>query len=116
MTVSKYLFGDNSKESIIEIPQGQLYIVRPLSPKGYSELIFKDAAATIRRTAQEFQYQLVIQRAYEEGEEELLEDEDGEDGAEGGLVSDKDEKIFLLDESLHFRCEVREGGDKVFAW
>ena len=64
ITVSKYLFGDASKEAIIDIPQGQLYLVRPLSPKGYSELIFKDAVATIRRTGQEFQYQLVVQRAY----------------------------------------------------
>ncbi|KAJ5965495.1 Vacuolar import and degradation protein 27 [Penicillium waksmanii] len=111
--VGKYLFGDTSKEAIIEIPQGQLYLVRPLSPKGYSELIFKDAAATIRRTGQEFQYQLVIQRAYEEGEEDLADDED-EQGAADGL--DKDEKIFLLDQSLHFRSEVREGGIKILAW
>ncbi|KAI9927719.1 hypothetical protein AWENTII_012642 [Aspergillus wentii] len=111
--VSKYLFGDTSKESIIEIPQGQLYLVRPLSPKGYSELIFKDAAASIRRTGQDFQYQLVIQRAYEEGEEELADDED-EQGAADGL--DKDEKVFLLDQSLHFRSEVRDGGVKILAW
>ncbi|KAF7122408.1 hypothetical protein CNMCM5793_000433 [Aspergillus hiratsukae] len=111
--VSKFLFGDNSKESIIEIPQGQLYLVRPLSPKGYSELIFKDAAATIRRTGQEFQYQLVIQRAYEEGEEELADEED-EQGASDSL--DKDEKVFLLDQSLHFRVEVREEGSKILAW
>ncbi len=114
--VTKYLFGDSSKESIIEIPQGQLYIVRPLSPKGYSELIFKDAAASIRRTGQEFQYQLVIQRAYEEGEEELLAEEDGEDGVADNLGAEKDEKTFLLDEGLHFRSEIREGGEKVFAW
>jgi hypothetical protein len=114
MIVSKYLFGDSSKESIIEIPQGQLYIVRPLSPKGYSELIFKDAVATIRRTGQEFQYQLVIQRAYEEGEEELAEDGDGDGTAEG--LSDKDEKTFLLDQSLHFRSDIRESGEKVLAW
>src|ERR1700734_1568922 len=113
MIVSKYLFGDSSKESIIEIPQGQLYIVRPLSPKGYSELIFKDAVATIRRTGQEFQYQLVIQRAYEEGEDELADDED-EQGAADGL--DKDEKVFLLDQSLHFRSEVRDGAVKILAW
>lgn len=113
--MSKYLFGDTSKESIIEIPQGQLYIVRPLSPKGYSELIFKDAAASIRRTGQEFQYQLVVQRAYEEGEEELADEEDEEDALEG-LSGDKDEKTFLLDESLHFRSEVREGGEKILAW
>ncbi|OQE29500.1 hypothetical protein PENSTE_c002G03117 [Penicillium steckii] len=111
--VGKYLFGDASKEAIIEIPQGQLYLVRPLSPKGYSELIFKDAAATIRRTGQEFQYQLVIQRAYEEGEEDLADDDD-EQGATDSL--DKDEKVFLLDQSLHFRSEVREGGIKILAW
>lgn len=114
--VTKYLFGDTSKESLIEIPQGQLYLVRPLSPKGYSELIFKDGAATIRRTGQEFQYQLVIQRAYEEGEEELLADEDGEDGVAETLGAEKDEKTFLLDQRLHFRSEIREGGEKVLAW
>ncbi|KAK5001778.1 hypothetical protein LTR28_012243, partial [Elasticomyces elasticus] len=116
MIISKYLFGDTSKESIIELPQGQLYIVRPLSPKGYSELIFKDAAASIRRAGKEFQYQLVIQRAYEEGEAELLDEEGGESEAIGGLGGDNDEKTFLLDESLHFRTEIREGGETVFAW
>ncbi|KAF2834832.1 VID27-domain-containing protein [Patellaria atrata CBS 101060] len=114
--VSKFLFGDSSKESIIEVPQGQLYLVRPLSVKGYSELIFKDAAASIRRTGQEFQYQLVIQRAYEEGEEELIADEEGEDAALEGLSGDKDEKTFLLDESLQFRTDIRQTGEKVFAW
>lgn len=114
--VTKYLFGDTSKESIIEIAQGQLYLVRPLSPKGYSELIFKDAAATIRRTGQEFQYQLVVQRAYEEGEEELVTEEEGEDGAAEALSGEKDEKTFLLDQELRFRTEIREGGEKVLAW
>lgn len=89
--------------------------MRPLSPKGYSELIFKDAAASIRRTGQEFQYQLVIQRAYEEGEEELAAEENEGDESEG-LSGDKDEKTFLLDQSLHFRSEVREGGEKILAW
>ena len=114
--VTKYLFGDASKESIIEIPQGQLYLVRPLSPKGYSELIFKDAAATIRRTGQEYQYQLVVQRAYEEGEEELLAEEEGEDGAAENLGTEKDEKIFLLDQALRFRSEIREDGEAILAW
>ncbi|KAF4625323.1 hypothetical protein G7Y89_g12845 [Cudoniella acicularis] len=114
--VGKLIFGDSSKESMIEIPQGQLYLVRPLSPKGYSELIFKDAAARIRKTNQEFQYQLVIQRAYEEGEEELLDDEDGEDAESAALAAERDEKTFLLDESLHFRSEIRRGGEKVLAW
>jgi hypothetical protein len=101
---------------MIELPQGQLYLVRPLSPKGYSELIFKDAAARIRRTGQEYQYQLVIQRAYEEGEEELGENADGEGEDTAGLASERDEKTFLLDEGLHFRSEIREGGERVLAW
>ncbi|EPE27848.1 C-terminal (heme d1) of cytochrome cd1-nitrite reductase [Glarea lozoyensis ATCC 20868] len=111
--VGKLIFGDGSKESMIEIAQGQLYLVRPRSMKGYSELIFKDGAARIRKTNQEFQYQLVIQRAYEEGEEELLDEEDAESAT---LAGERDEKTFLLDEELHFRSEIREGGEKVLAW
>ncbi|KAE8448276.1 hypothetical protein EG329_009707 [Mollisiaceae sp. DMI_Dod_QoI] len=115
-SVGALIFGDSSKENLVQLPQGQLYLVRPLSPKGYSELIFKDAAASIRRTNQEFQYQLVIQRAYEEGEEELLDDEEGEDADIAALAGERDEKTFLLDESLHFRSEFRQGGEKVLAW
>lgn len=87
-------------------------MVRPQSPKGYSELIFKDAAASIRRTGQEFQYQLVVQRVYEEGEEELAEEEDEQGGVE---ALDKDEKVFLLDQALRFRSVVRDG-EKILAW
>jgi hypothetical protein len=58
----------------------------------------------------------VIQRAYEEGEEELLADEEGEDSAIANLGAEKDEKTFLLDQALHFRTEIREGGEKVLAW
>ena len=53
----------------------------------------------------------MLQRAYEEGEEALT-----EDGDEGVDALDKDEKIFLLDQSLHFRSTIREGGEKVLAW
>lgn len=69
---------------------------------------FKDAAACIRRTSNTFQYQLVIQRAYEEGEEQLVDDaEDAEDA--------KDEKVFLLDETLHLRSAIK-GDCAVIAW
>ncbi|OAA65291.1 vid27 family protein [Niveomyces insectorum RCEF 264] len=108
---AKLLFGSNSQESLVELPQGQLYLVRPLSPKGYSELLFKDAVARIRRTAQDFQYQLVVQRAYEEGEAELLADEEGEDAETDPLAAEHDEKTFLLDEALEFRVEKRDEAD-----
>ena len=114
-SLSKYLFGA-SKENIVELPQGQLYIVRPHSVKGYSELIFKDSAAFIRRTGQEFQYQLVIQRAYEEGEE--LDEEDGQEGSGAltGPASDKDERVFLLDEELRLRVDLSDTGETILAW
>ncbi|KAK1810929.1 Vacuolar import and degradation protein 27 [Friedmanniomyces endolithicus] len=114
-SLSSYLFGHTSKDNIVELPSGQLYLVRPDSIKGYSELLFKDAAAYVRRTGQDFQYQLVIQRAYEEGEAELLEEEGGEDGTAGG-VGDRDEKVFLLDEELHFRVQAEQREDSVLAW
>jgi hypothetical protein len=116
--VGKLIFGSSNQESLIELPQGQLYLVRPLSPKGYSELIFKDATAQIRKTAQDFQYQLVVQRVYEEGEAELLAEEDGEDAEADAdiLAGERDEKTFLLDEALHFRIENRDGSERVIAW
>jgi hypothetical protein len=106
------MFGDGSKESVIEVPDGQLYLVRPLSPKGYSELIYKDARASIRRTSTEFNYQLVVTRVFEEGEEELLADEEGA----ADQLQNQDEQSFLLDESLQFRVTIRDTGEKVFAW
>ncbi|THW32033.1 vacuolar import and degradation protein 27 [Aureobasidium pullulans] len=115
-SLSKYLFGNANKESIIELPQGQLYLVRPRSLKGYSELIFKDAAASIRRTGQEYQYQLVVQRVYEEGEAELVGEDGTQDDRLDGVLSDKDEKTFLLDEHLHFRVDIKDDGEVVLGW
>ena len=116
LSASKYLFGNpTSQETIIEIPQGQLYLVRPLSPKGYSELIYPDANCSIRRTGQQFQYQLVVQRVYEEGAQELEADEDAAEEDED-LGTNQDEKTFLLDEALRFRTDKRDGGEIVFAW
>ena len=113
-SVGKLLFGSSGNtETVLEIPQGQLYLVRPISPKGYSELIFRDSVVQIRRTTQDFNYQLVIQRAYEEGEAELSEHEADDDGIVG---FEGDEKIFLLDEQLHLRVENRPGSEKVICW
>ncbi|GAA5865793.1 hypothetical protein JCM3774_003096 [Rhodotorula dairenensis] len=69
---------------------GQLFLVRPDSVKGSRECIFIDASLSIRRTTHAHMYQLVVTRAFEEGEEQLL-DEDAENS---------DERSFLLDASL----------------
>ena len=94
------------------MPDGQLYLVRPLSPKGYSELIYKDASILIRRTSTEYNFQLVVTRVFEEGEEELLAEEEGGEDA----PQNQDEQSFLLDEALEFRVTIRDTGEKVFAW
>jgi hypothetical protein len=110
--VGKWFSGDSSKESVIEIQEGQLYLVRPHSPKGYSELIYKDARISVRRTSTEFNYQLIVTKVFEEGEEELIaEEEGGEDS-----LQNQDEQAFLLDEALEFRVTIRDTGEKVFAW
>jgi hypothetical protein len=57
----------------------------------------------------------VVQRVLEEGEAELLAEEDDEGEVED-LNPDKDEKAFLLDAELHLRVEVRDTGEILFAW
>ncbi|KAK9470187.1 VID27 cytoplasmic protein-domain-containing protein [Dipodascopsis tothii] len=106
MNFLKKVLGNSPIQELVSIPSGQLFLARSQnSLKGYSECIYKDAAASIRRTATEYHYQLVVQRAYEEGEEQL-EDED-EDV--------QDEWTYLIDESLHFRITYRDD-QAVLAW
>ena len=58
----------------------------------------------------------MCQRVFEEGEAELLAEEEGDEAGLDALALDQDEKAFLLDDALHFRVEIREGGEKVLAW
>ncbi|ODN78680.1 hypothetical protein L202_04263 [Cryptococcus amylolentus CBS 6039] len=99
------MWGNPANPELIQIPAGQLYLVRPDSIKGSRECIFQDAVATIRRTGVDFQYQLVVTRAYEEGEEQLLDDDAETD----------DERVFLVDEALQFRFGALDG-DPSCSW
>lgn len=108
-SLGRALFGDDTnKIEICTIPSGQLYLVRPSGVKGTSECIFKDAQATISRTNQIFCYQLIIERAYEEGEDELEDEALGPD-------SSGDVKDFLLDESIKFRTTEKDQCT-IFQW
>ncbi|BGO98180.1 Vacuolar import and degradation protein 27 [Rhodotorula toruloides] len=69
---------------------GRLFLVRPDSVKGSRECIFIDASLSIRRTTHAHMYQLVVTRAFQEGEEQLLEED----------AENSDERSFLLDSSL----------------
>ncbi|KAG9040208.1 hypothetical protein FRB95_000137 [Tulasnella sp. JGI-2019a] len=104
MFMLKSLFGkvwsDPNTNELAKLTSGELYIVRPRSSvKGARECIYRDAMATVRRTSQEFNYQLVITRVYEEGEEETLDEDDETD----------DERLFLIDTALDFRSGSFEG-------
>nr|ODO02222.1 cytoplasmic protein [Cryptococcus depauperatus CBS 7855] len=99
------MWGNPANPELMQIPAGQLYLVRPDSIKGSRECIFQDAVATIRRTGVEYQYQLVITRAYDEGEEQLLDDDAETD----------DERVFLIDQALQFRFGSLDG-DPTCSW
>ncbi|KAK9707718.1 Vacuolar import and degradation protein 27 [Basidiobolus ranarum] len=101
---SKYIWDSPNGADLFTLPTGQFYLLRPDSHKNSRECIFKDSQAVIRRTGTEFQYQLVVSRVYDEGEEELEEDNLNEE-----------EYSFLLDQDLHFYHAEYEGSPS-FIW
>ncbi|ORY06086.1 Vid27 family protein [Basidiobolus meristosporus CBS 931.73] len=103
-SLGKMLSKNSSSSDLGILPSGQLYWLRPNSRKSPRECLFKDSQAAIRRAGAEFQYQLVISRVYEEGEEEL---------EEGNL--DEEEFVFLIDQQLHFFHTEYEGSPS-FWW
>ncbi|KAK7061778.1 VID27 cytoplasmic protein-domain-containing protein [Favolaschia claudopus] len=110
MNIFKSLIGrvwqDPNAAEVVKIPAGQLYLVRPGNIRTSRECIYNDAMATIRRvSAVEHHFQLVITRVYEDGDQELLEDEDETD----------EEKTFLIAEDLEFRTGETDG-EPNFIW
>ncbi|KAJ9058937.1 Vacuolar import and degradation protein 27, variant 2 [Entomophthora muscae] len=109
-SVNNLIFGDDPASSDgIKIESGEFYgrlVNRPKDPT----LIFRDACLSIKKTSHEFNYQLVVTRIFEEGEEELeLEKSDVID----------DERTFLIDEEMKFKIEKEktdEGLAHVLSW
>ncbi|VVT44684.1 uncharacterized protein SAPINGB_P000498 [Magnusiomyces paraingens] len=116
MNFIRTLLNTSEKEELVTIPSGAFFLKRsPLSVKGQSECLFKDAVATLRRTSNPFNYQLAIQRVYEEGEE-ALEGTDGGDGEGGRESSPNDEWAFLLDSALHLTYTANAEEAVVIVW
>ncbi|KXN89646.1 Vacuolar import and degradation protein 27, partial [Leucoagaricus sp. SymC.cos] len=68
--------------------------------------IFNEAMATVRRVPSlEHNFQLVVTKVYEEGDQELLEDEEETD----------EERTFLISEELEFRTSSTDG-EPSFLW
>ncbi|KAL4076045.1 VID27 cytoplasmic protein-domain-containing protein [Scleroderma citrinum] len=112
MNIFRSLLGrvwqDPNAAEVVKIESGQLYLVRPGNIRSSRECIYNEAIATIRRVPSlEHNFQLVITRVYEEGDQELLEDEDETD----------EERVFLISEELEFRPWIGETENQVtFVW
>ncbi|THH19864.1 hypothetical protein EW146_g1400 [Bondarzewia mesenterica] len=110
MNIFRSLMGkvwhDPDAAEVVKISTGQLYLVRPGNIRSSRECIYNDAMATIRRVpSMEHNFQLVITRVYEEGDQEFLDDEDETD----------EERVFLISEELEFRTGETEG-EPTFVW
>ncbi|KAF4575034.1 hypothetical protein EYR36_006390 [Pleurotus pulmonarius] len=110
MNIFRSLIGkvwhDPNAAEVVKISTGQLYLVRPGNIRSSRECIFNDAMITIRRVPTvEHNFQLVVTRVYEEGDEDLLEDEDETDA----------ERVCLISEELEFHSGVTDG-EPTFIW
>ncbi|KZT62085.1 VID27 cytoplasmic protein [Calocera cornea HHB12733] len=107
MFMLRNLFGkvwsDPQASELAQIQNGALYLVRQDQIRSSRECIYLAAMASIRRTSQEFHYELAISRVFDRGEV-LDEDED-----------DDSERSFLIDEQLEFRQSTYEGQPS-FVW
>ncbi|KAH9999878.1 VID27 cytoplasmic protein [Russula vinacea] len=104
MNIFRNLIGkvwqDPNATEVVKISTGQLHLVRPGNIRSSRECIYNDAMATIRRIPSvEHNFQLVITRVYDEGDQELLEDEEETD----------EERVFLISEELEFRTSESDG-------
>ncbi|CDO75567.1 hypothetical protein BN946_scf184858.g7 [Trametes cinnabarina] len=111
MNIFRSLIGkvwhDPNAAEVVKISEGQLYLVRSGAVRGGRECIYNDAMATIRRVPSvEHHFQLVITRVYEDGDQELLEDEEETD----------EERVFLISEELEFRTSTTADGEPTFVW
>ncbi|EIN10470.1 VID27 cytoplasmic protein [Punctularia strigosozonata HHB-11173 SS5] len=111
MNIFRTLMGkvwhDPNAAEVVKISTGQLYLVRPENIRSSRECIYNDAMATVRRVPQHpHAFSLVITRVYEEGDQELLEDEDETD----------EERTFLIGEELCFRTGKTPEGEPTLIW
>ncbi|KAK7695867.1 hypothetical protein QCA50_000505 [Cerrena zonata] len=110
MNIFRSLIGkvwhDPNAAEVVKISEGQLFLVRSGTVRSDRECIYNDAMLTIRRSNVEHNFQLVATRVFEEGDQELLEDEDETD----------DERVFLIGEELQYRTGTTIEGEPTFVW
>jgi len=68
---------DSNTPELVKLSSGQLFLVRPGDARTPRECIYNDAMATVRKAQSvEHNFQLVVTRVFEEGEEDILDDEE----------------------------------------
>lgn len=116
MNILKKILGTSQKDDLITIPKGQLNLSRsPSSPKSESECLYNDAVACIRETAIPYNYQLVIQKPRDEGDEQLKGDEENDDLLFEELESG-DERTFLIADDLNLYKYMNIEGYTTIVW
>jgi hypothetical protein len=95
-TIGNIVWG-KADNSLVQIPEGEFYRINPPGSKVPRTLLFKDCSATVKRTNVPHNYQIVISRVFEEGEEDVEEED----------LDEETEYMFLIDEVLRFK---RTGG------
>lgn len=119
MNFLKKFIGASAVDEVALIPSGKLFLARsPLLPKGALECLYNDAYITIKQTTTQFLYQLVVIRAYQEGEDEKPDEADEDDDSEGTALDlgISDERVFFLAEDLKVRAYIKDSGSRVIAW
>lgn len=110
MNFIRSLISTKDKPELVTIPSGELYHIRELAKR----CLFRLAAAHIKKTSTQYNYQLVIERVYEEGEEEL--EDSGEESETDDEEGNSDEMAFLLDEVLNLSYSVNDDNQIVIMW
>lgn len=120
MNFVRKLIGATPTDTVAQIPQGKLFLTRlPRLPKGALECLYNDALISIKKTTTRHYYQLLVIRAYEEGEA-ALESADEDDGdkldSDEDEFGNSDEKLFVLAPDLKTKVHTKHDGTKVISW
>lgn len=108
-------------DDVALIPSGKLFLARlPSLPKGALECLYNDAFISIKQTTTLYLYQLVVIRAYQEGEvsSQSNDEADEDDDNEGSSLDagNTDERVFFLAPDLKVRVHTKDDGTRVIAW
>ncbi|KAI9183773.1 VID27 cytoplasmic protein-domain-containing protein [Polychytrium aggregatum] len=103
-TLKSIIWGSSSSK-VVQLPSGQLFHIHPA--KNYRQCVFKDCDICIRQTSIPHQYQLVVTRVFEEGEDNLVNEDELAESVE-------DERTFALVEGMMF--QKRGKSPCIFSW